>query len=275
MKYTVTTNLNYDPAHPEMDRLDVYSPEKSRGVAYLYFHGGGLQDGDKAGNCLDFIKPVAEQGFPVFSANYRFLPPLPQFPAKSTELAGSAENGVGWREILQDCVNAAAFVLKEGRKYADFEKLVIGGSSAGGYQSMMLFLNKALLAEAGIDGERDIAGYFFDAGQPTTHFRMLGLDGQHLRRLLIDERAPLYYLTEDFTAPETLPLLQFLLAEQDMPGRADQNRLMLTTLKNFRFPAEKTAFHTMMGYKHCKYFADREYQAVLMNFLDAAGRGSF
>ena len=53
--------------------------------------------------------------------------------------------------------------------------------------------------------------YFNDAGQPTTHFNVLNEAGLDKRRVIVDEKAPLFYVG----LTNVYPPMQFLLAKQD------------------------------------------------------------
>ncbi len=263
----ILRDLIYDEAHPEMDRLDVYLPDKIEN-AYVYFHGGGMTHGDK---CTPRTEPLfralAEQGTLVFSCNYRFLPITDHDSAPRRTPVLSGENDVDVNEVLKDCAKAVNWAMTEGRKYGDFGRISVGGSSAGGYITMMLMLRSDLLGEYGIDPLRNIDGYFFDAGQPTTHFHLLELRGESPLRVLVDETAPFYYLSGPFEPADKLPAVLTVVAGQDMPGRADQNRLLLTTMRNFGYPAEKLGWRVMEGYGHCKYLADPEYVRLTAEFV--------
>lgn len=263
----ILKDVCYDPAHPEMDRLDIYIPDKTEN-AYIYFHGGGMTHGDKlTPRTEELFHSLCEEGTLVFSANYRFLPTTEWDSAPRRTPVSSAENDVSYQEVLRDCAKAVSWALTEGRKYGEFGRVSIGGSSAGGYITMMLLFCESYLGAFGIDPKRDIDGYLFDAGQPTTHFHLLELQGESPLRVLVDESAPFYYLSKPFEEGEKLPKILTVVAEQDMPGRVDQNRLLLTTMKNFAYPAELLGYRMMMGYGHCKYLADPEYIRLSADFV--------
>lgn len=50
--------------------LDIYLPESEEFAVVLYFHGGGIEAGDKSGEKILFNYLVS-QGIAVVSANYR------------------------------------------------------------------------------------------------------------------------------------------------------------------------------------------------------------
>ena len=264
----IIKDIIYNEEAPRMCRLDVYQPDRVKN-AYLYIHGGGNTHGDK---CTERTAPLftelCENGTMVISVNYRFMKVTDHDIApRRCEDPAPGENDIDYPVFIDDCAKAAAWAFTEGKKFADFEKLFIGGSSAGGYITMMLHLNPSHLAAYGIDAWKDIAGYIYDAGQPTTHFHMLELIGEYPHRVLIDERAPMWYLKKPFEASDVFPKVMFFTAENDMPNRAKQNELMKEIMLNFGYPKEKISFHQMMGYGHCKYLDDKEYIRLTEEFV--------
>ena len=267
------SDIVYLPEAPEMCRLDIWAPEHAR-AAYLYLHGGGITHGDK---CTERTRPMfeslASEGIAVFSANYRFLPVTDHDSAPRRTPVDSKENDVDYPVFIEDCAAAFRFMMTEGRKYCSFDRAYIGGSSAGGYITMMLCFDRRFLASEGYDSFRDVAGYIPDAGQPTTHFHMLELRGESDLRVMVDETAPFWYLDHRYEGkngepePADLPRLLFFTAENDMPGRVEQNALFVKTLINFGYPAEKIMSRQMTGYGHCKYLADPEYIRTVAEFL--------
>ena len=220
-----------------------------------------------AGTVQAFARPFIERGIAVFSANYRFLPITDHDSAPRRAPIDCAENDVPFPVFIEDCAKAFRYMMTEGKQLVGFDRAFIGGSSAGGYISMMLCFDPHYLRAVGYDSFRDVAGYVFDAGQPTTHFHLLELRDESALRVLIDETAPFFYLTKSFRDQETLPRLKFVTAEQDMPGRVEQNALFAATLRNFDYPAEKIESRLMAGYGHCKYLADPDYIEMIGDFL--------
>ena len=229
----ITLSYKTDPACV----LDLYEPE---GIAnppvYVYFHGGGICGGDKAEGAA-LAEYLIAKGIAVASVNYRMYPAV-RFPA-----------------FLEDAAAAVAFVQNSGK----FSYITVGGSSAGAYISMMLYFNKAYLTGAGVD-PTVVRGYFFNSGQPTSHFYYLSFEKQmDSRRVLIDEAAPLYYLDKPFAEPLSEPELLIACAENDMINRPEQNAMMLTALKQFGFPKDKLTYKTYVGESHCSYLKKEEY----------------
>ena len=263
-------DIIYNSETPRMCRLDVYVPDNVSN-AYLYIHGGGNTHGDKCTpRTEELFLSLCESGIMVISVNYRFMKVTDHDIApRREEDPAPGENDIDYPVFIDDCAMAVKWATTEGRKMAAFDKLYIGGSSAGGYITMMLHLNGSHLARFGIDSRRDIAGYIYDAGQPTTHFHMLELEGEYAHRVLIDKRAPIWYLDKPFEDTESLPKVQFIVAENDMPNRVKQNELMMETMRNMGYPEEKLGMRMFMGYGHCKYLADPEYIALTRDFVKA------
>ena len=208
--------------------LDVYLPEGKVNAVFLYIHGGGIEAGSKNdGNY--FAAVLAKQGISTVSINYRLYPDA-KFP-----------------EFVEDCADAVAWVFQNKELFGGCDKIFVGGSSAGGYLSMMLCFDKRWLGEVGMK-PTDIAGYFHDAGQPTAHFNVLKYSGIDSRRVIIDDTAPLYHIGVD---PEYSPM-RFIVSDKDMKNRYEQTMLVLSTLNHFGYDESKIS-HVVMSGTHCKY----------------------
>lgn len=206
--------------------LDLHLPDREEFSVFIYFHGGGIEAGSKE---QKFIEALVNKGVAVVAANYRMYPSA-VFP-----------------EFVRDAAAAVAWTYKHINEYGKCSKFFVGGSSAGGYLSMMLCFNKAYLAPYKIDPAQ-IDGFIHDAGQPTTHFNVLRERGMDSRRVIIDEAAPLYYIGQD---PEYAPML-FIVSDNDMANRYEQTMLVISTLKHFRYDQSKIELKVMNG-THCHY----------------------
>lgn len=183
--------------------LDLFLPEGEFEKVFLYFHGGGLTGGTR--EYQPFMGWLTEHGVAVVSAAYRMYPQA-RYP-----------------DFIEDAADAVAWVKA---RFPD-KKLWVGGSSAGGYLSMMLCFAGDFLARRGL-GREAVEGFVHNAGQPTTHFAVLEERGLDPRRVLVDEAAPLYHI-----GPErSYPPMVFLVAEEDIPGRLEQMKLVLATMKH-------------------------------------------
>ncbi|MEI6579913.1 MAG: alpha/beta hydrolase, partial [Eubacteriales bacterium] len=197
-------NIVYDETIGEAGKLDLYLPDGIENCPVLvYFHGGGLEGGDKC-DMLPFFRELQKNGIAVVSANYRMYP-CAKFP-----------------EFILDCASVVSWVKNKSHRYACFGEIFVGGSSAGAYLAMMLFFDKYYLGEHGID-PNELAGYLFDAGQPTVHFNVLRERGLDNRLVRIDEAAPLYFIEHEYENPQSLPTILIFVADNDMANRLEQN----------------------------------------------------
>ena len=223
----------FDIPYGEHERniLNIYLPDGEVNSVFVYFHGGGITDGSK--EAANILTPfLTEQGVCVMSANYRLYPNC-KFP-----------------DFLCDAAQAVAFAHKYMCEKLGCTKLFVGGSSAGGYISMMLCFDPKYLAAAGIDNSV-IAGYYHDAGQPTVHFNVVRERGMDRRRVIIDEDAPLYHIG----TAEKYPPMRFIVSDDDMKNRYEQTMLVLKTLEDFRY---NDFDHVVMHGTHCQYCAAKD-----------------
>ena len=221
--------------------LDIHVPEKESFPVFIYFHGGGIERGDKCGDTA-FRTYLADHGVCVVSANYRMYP----------------ENS--YPDFLEDSAAAVAWVFKNIENYGKSEGIYVGGSSAGGYISMMLCFDRKYLGKHEIT-PMDISGFVHDAGQPTAHFNVLKYKGIDPRRVIIDETAPLYHIGTDKEYPRML----FIVSDNDMQNRYEQTMLTLSTLKHFGHK-EKTSLKLMNG-KHCAYVKTEIFGEIIFDFI--------
>ena len=204
-------------------------PEGEIRAIFVYFHGGGLEHGSK--NPEDpFIGYLIQRGIAVADVNYRMYPDA-KFP-----------------DFVEDAADAVAWAWKNMPKHTACREFYVGGSSAGGYLSMMLCFDPKYLGRHGLKSW-DIRGYIHDAGQPTAHFNVLREQGVDTRRLIVDETAPLYHVG---AYGNECSRMLFVVSDNDMANRYEQTMLMLSTLKHFDYDQEKISWKLMHG-KHCAY----------------------
>ena len=209
-----------------VQKIDLYLPDGAASSMFVYFHGGGLEHGDK--KSADVFAPyLTSRGIAIASANYRMYPDA-EYP-----------------DFICDAAQAVAWTNEYMRKELGGERLYIGGSSAGGYLSMMLCFDKRYLENVGLDNSK-VAGYFHDAGQPTAHFNVLKYADIDPRRIIVDETAPLYYVGLE----KEYPPMRFVVSDNDMKNRYEQTMLMLSTLSHFGY---QNFDHIVMHGKHCEY----------------------
>jgi acetyl esterase/lipase len=208
--------------------IDLFLPEKENFDVFVYFHGGGICSGDRKGKEVGILaNTLTKKGIAVASVEYSMYPTA-KFP-----------------DFIEDGADAVAWIKNNISSYGG-KGVFVGGSSAGGYISMMLCFNGEYLNKRGLK-PTDIDGYVHDAGQPTSHFNVLKELGKDSRRIIVDETAPMYFVG---TANEYAPMV-FIVADDDMFGRYEQTMLMLSVMKHFGHQ-DKIFFKQMHG-KHCSY----------------------
>lgn len=208
--------------------LDIHLPECDSFPVFLYFHGGGLEAGDKANGYNLFFEHMASHGIAVVSANYRMYPDA-KYP-----------------DFLEDGALAVKWVFENIKNYGNVTDIYVGGSSAGGYMSQMLCFDKRWLAEQGLS-PLNIKGFVHDAGQPTCHFNVLRERELDTRRVIIDETSPIYHIGVDSEYP---PML-VIVSDNDMPNRYEQTQLLVSTLREFGHTKNVTL--QLMHSSHCAY----------------------
>lgn len=218
-------NVCYSPEHKQY--LDIYLPECDVFPVFVYFHGGGLEKGDKADTQV-FFDYMTKHGIAVVSANYRMYPQA-KYP-----------------DFLNDAAEAVAWVFNNINDYGKATDIFVGGSSAGGYISQMLCFDSSWLEKYKLT-PTDVSGFVHDAGQPTCHFNILRERGIDTRRVIIDESAPLYHIE----ANKNYPTMLIIVSDNDMINRYEQTVLLVSTLKHFGY-TENVRFQIMSG-KHCAY----------------------
>jgi acetyl esterase/lipase len=200
----------------ERCKLDIYLPPNSAAFSTLvWFHGGGLKNGDKDGRQVDndsvktstIAKSLAHSGIAVVSANYR-LSPKATFPA-----------------YIQDAAAAVAWTRRNIAEHrGDPGQIFIGGHSAGGYLALMLGMDERYLGEAGIE-LTEIAGFIPISGQTMTHYTVREERGMDKNRVTADEAAPIHFIRK-----ATPPFL-VLYADRDMAARAEENAYFVASLR--------------------------------------------
>lgn len=185
--------------------VDIYYPTNKKGFATIvWFHGGGLQAGEK-----DIPKGLQDQGYCIVAANYRLFPKV-RSP-----------------KYIEDAAAAVAWVFKNIHEYGgDSTRIFLSGHSAGGYLDMMVGLDTRWLKVHGIHANR-IAGMIPFSGHTITHMQVRAEGGIPNTQPVVDDLAPLYHVRGD--AP---PLLMITGdRELEMLGRYEENAYMMRMMK--------------------------------------------
>lgn len=209
--YKLKSDVSYisetekDAYRVERCKLDVYYPKgKKDFVTIVWFHGGGLENGNK-----HIPKELTESGCAVVAVNYR-LSPRVMHPA-----------------YIEDAAEAVAWTVEHIGKYGGTkERIIVSGHSAGGYLTLMLALDKSYLAKHNVDADRMMA-WFPLSGQTVTHYTI-----RKERRLpqdipFIDVFAPIQHARKD-----TPPI--YLITgdrELELSARYEENAHLAAILK--------------------------------------------
>ena len=227
----VIKDIFYTPEMRAAQSLDVYLPEDCESFpTFVYFHGGGIRNGSKSGKTAMVLADwLTSHGVALVSAEYRLYPHA-HYP-----------------DFIYDAAAAVAWAVKHMPEHGANGKVFVGGSSAGGYLSMMLCFCKKYLQLHKICPE-ELAGFVHDAGQPTAHFNVLAERGIDSRRVIVDESAPLWHIGIE---ADYAPML-FLVSDNDMKNRYEQTQLVISTLRHFGYDESKYECKLMHG-SHCKH----------------------
>ena len=210
-EYILETNISYygenvaDPYQKERCKLDLYYPKEVENFpTVVWFHGGGLKSGNKS--VPELLK---EKGIAVATVNYRLHPKV-KAPV-----------------YIEDAAAAVAWTFKNIEKYGgNSTKIVLSGSSAGGYLSLMIGLDKNYLKSHQIDAN-DILALLPLTGHTITHFTVRAEQNIPKTQPIIDRFAPLFHARAD--AP---PIVLYTGdPELELLGRAEENAYMMRMLK--------------------------------------------
>ena len=111
---------------------------------------------------------------------------------------------------------------------------------------MMLCFDKKYLNAVGLN-PTDIDGYIHDAGQPTTHLNVLNEYGFDRKRVIVDEKSPMYHVGEE----ENYSPMLFLVSTKDMSCRLEQTKVMVKLLEDFGH--KDIVFLEIPDGKHCEH----------------------
>lgn len=225
--YRIQKNISYiqpgetDAYKQERCKLDIYYPtDKKEFATIVWFHGGGLEGGEK-----HFPKEFLNQGYAVIAVNYR-LSPRAQNPA-----------------YTEDAAEATAWAFENIGQYGGSkEKIYLAGHSAGGYLCLMLNLDKSYLAKWGIDANK-LAGAFPISGQTTTHYTIRKERGLASDVPIIDKYAPSNNIRKDAS-----PMI-LITGDKDleMLARYEENAHLYALLKAL---GQKVTLYQIEGFDH-------------------------
>ncbi len=235
--YQPQTTKKMDEYMKERCRLDVYYPvEVKKFQTVVWFHGGGIQQGNKS-----IPAQLQNQGIAVVAVNYRLHPK------------------VSCPTYIEDAAASVAWVFKNIQKYGgDPSRIYISGHSAGGYLTSMVGLDVKYLAAHDIDANK-IAGLIPYSGHTITHFTIRKERNIPGTQPIIDEYAPLYHVRDD--APPLILITGD--RELEMLGRYEENAYMMRMMKVAGH--EKTKLYEVQGFNHGEMY--KPAHEILLNYL--------
>ena len=203
-------------------KLDVYYPTARQGFKTLvWFHGGGLEGGDK-----EIRDELRRAGFAIVAPSYSLFP------------KGKCP------EYIEDAAAAVAWTLENISKYGgDPSQIYVAGHSAGGYLTLMLALDKSYLARYGVDADA-VKGYYPVSGQTATHYTIRKERGIDQRLPIVDEFAPLNKARK----LETELVLITGDRKLEMMARYEENLYLKSILEGVG--NKEIKIHEMSGFDH-------------------------
>ena len=226
--YELKSNIAYygnskpDAYLNERCRLDVYYPTGVKNFpTVVWFHGGGLTNGEKS-----VPAGLKKKGIAVVAVNYRFSPRV-----KAPAYIEDAAAAVAW--TFQNIE-----VLGGSR-----DRIFLSGASAGGYLAAMVGLDKSWLKKYEIDANQ-IAGLIPYSGHMITHHTVRAERGIPDTRAIVDKLAPLFHVRKD--APPMLLITGD--RELEMLGRHEENAYMWRMMKVAGH--KETQLMELDGYNH-------------------------
>ena len=206
----------------ERCKLDVYYPENRTGFpVVVWFHGGGLKNGNKS-----VPEGLKEKGIAVVAVNYRLHPKV-KSPA-----------------YIEDAAAAVAWTIANIEQYGGSAKRVfVSGHSAGGYLTSMVGLDRRWLKAHDVDAN-DIAGLIPYSGHTITHFTVRAERGIDGKQPVIDELAPLFHVRKD------APPLLLITGDRDkeLLGRYEENAYLWRMMQEVGH--SNTELLELEGYNH-------------------------
>lgn len=220
-----TADDEADTYRLERCRLDVYYPEKDGFATLIWFHGGGLEGGNK-----ELLEGFRRQGFAVVSVNYRLFPRC-KCP-----------------DYIDDAAMAVAWTFEHIADYGgDPDKIFVSGHSAGGYLALMVALAKEYTSRYGLDADR-IAKTYPVSGQTVTHYTIRKERGLPDGIPVIDDYAPITHAGRG-GSPMVL-----ICGDRDleMLARYEENAHLQALLKHF---GHDSVLYEMQGFDHVSVLA--------------------
>lgn len=232
-KYRTIENISYckitdtDDYKKERCKLDLYVPTDGKNFSTIvWFHGGGLEEGNK------FIPlELKEKGVAVVAVNYRLSPKV-KAP-----------------DYIEDAAEAVAWAFSNVASYGgDPAKIYVSGHSAGGYLALMIGLDSTYLQKQGVSANK-IKGLVPISGQTNTHYTIKKERGQSMAIPQMDQYAPISFARKD--APATVLITGD--PQLELPARYEENAHLAAILKQVGHT--KTSLYQLQGFDHGGVYA--------------------
>lgn len=248
----IIKDISYSTVIDDSHRIDLYIPNGDCRALLVYFHGGGFVEGSRdLSPMIGFAKDMTDAGIAVASAEYRMYPDA-KYP-----------------DFIEDAAEAVAFAKSELTRIAGCDKLIVSGTSAGGYLTMMLCFDERWLGKYGMS-PRGVDAFIHDAGQPTTHFNVLKERGVDSKSVVIDEAAPIYHVDK-----ADYPPMRFIVSDNDIEGRLEQTEQLIKKLKDHGLKDTKISYTITSG-THVWYVnkadenGNNEFAKLIIPFINDA-----
>ena len=227
-EYALKENVSYidaketDQYRRERCKLDIYYPVgKTDFTTVVWFHGGGLEGGEK-----EIPAQLKNKGIAIVAVNYR-LSPKAQYPA-----------------YIEDAAESVAWVFDNIQSLGGNSKnIYVSGHSAGGYLALMVALDKSYLEKYQIDAD-SIKGVIPVSGQTNTHYTIRKERGIPMGIPLVDSFAPLNKVRKN------IPPMLLITGDRrlEMTARYEENLLLETILKSMG--NRETTLYELQGFDH-------------------------
>jgi acetyl esterase/lipase len=225
-----------DAYRQERCKLDVYYPKDKKDFkTVVWFHGGGLEGGNK-----HIPNELKDKGIAVVAVNYR-LSPRAKNPA-----------------YIDDAAAAVAWVFGNIASFGGSpEQVYVSGHSAGGYLTLMVGLDKSYLGKYGVDADK-IKGLIPISGQTNTHYAIRKERGLPFEIPVIDQYAPLNRVRKN------LPPVLLITGDRklEMTARYEENVHLEAMI---RFFGNDVRLYELPGFDHGTVLAPG--CILLLNFL--------
>ena len=205
---------------------DYIAPTEERPPLYVKSHGGPTASASVSLSLR--VQYWTSRGFAYVDVNY----------------GGSTGYGREYRQRLdgqwgivdvQDCINAAKFLVNEGQ--ADPERLIISGSSAGGFTTLAaLTFFDTFKAGASYYGVSDLAALATDTHKFESHYLERLVGPYPADKAIYQTRSPLFY-TEQLSCP-----MIFFQGLQDRVVPPNQAEAMVSALNAKGLPVAYLSF---------------------------------